>query len=65
MLQREKSIPLLLIGVGATSYGVYKMRQYKTTKPDMSENERVVAGMSLILGIWIAYIGYAGFNKNV
>jgi hypothetical protein len=65
MLERKKSVPLIIVGAVATSYGVYKMRQYKTTKPDMSENERTIAGMSLLLGIWIAFIGYAGFNKNV
>jgi hypothetical protein len=62
-MKREKSIPLLLIGIGATSYGIYKMRKYKTSEPNMSENERVIAGMSFALGLWVAYVGYAGFNK--
>ena len=63
-MKKEKNIVLMATGVALLGYGGYKSYKYKTTETNMPEKDRTMAGASIILGLFVAYIGFVGFNKS-
>ena len=60
----NKSVNKTTIAIGAvlTGYGVVRMYQYKTSQPDMTENQRTLASVSLVIGLFI--LGISAFNEK-